>query len=145
MLQELHLKLLELYGLNAMDHPHGDQWPDRAFLREEPLCVVARVVPSAARAPGGGLARRGLFSALAGVCRISGGWPSPMTSAARQSIGIPVLRVACRTRMPARAGGRENPAITRQREIANRKLCISEGYWTQGWQSRTSAIGLLSA
>lgn len=45
MLQELHLKLLELYGLNAMDHPHGDQWPDRAFLREEPLCVVAWVVP----------------------------------------------------------------------------------------------------
>jgi len=72
MLQELHLKLLELYSSNAMDHPHGDQWPDRAILREEPLCLVARVVPSAARAPGGRLARHGLSSALAGVCRISG-------------------------------------------------------------------------
>jgi hypothetical protein len=55
-----------------MDHPHGDQWPDRVFLREVPLCVVARAVPNAARAPGGGLARHGLFSELAGVCRISG-------------------------------------------------------------------------
>ena len=144
MLQELHLKLLELYGLNAMDHPHGDQWPDRAFLREEPLCVVARVVPVRRERLVAGWRDTACFPHLQAFAR-SVGRPSPMTSAARQSIGIPVLRVACRTRMPARAGGRENPAITRQREIANRKLCISEGYCIQGWQSRTSAIGLLSA
>jgi len=40
------------------------------LLRGVPLFLVARVVLDAARAPGGGLARHGLFSASAGVCRI---------------------------------------------------------------------------